>query len=65
MTIPAAELRKLAASYSCSVKTLRRLLQRGVDVTDPAEVAAAMAGQRNISSPMAEAVLAQLETIES
>lgn len=52
MTIPAAELRKLSATYGCSVKTLRRLASRGIDPTDPEAIAAALAGQRNVSPPM-------------
>ena len=65
MTIPANELRKLASCYQCSVKTLRRLLYRGVDVTDASAVACQLAGQKTISHPMAQAVLAQLQIIES
>lgn len=65
MTIPADELRKLAATYSCSVKTLRRLLHRGIDVTDASAVACQLAGQKTISHPMAQAVLAQLQITES
>ena len=62
MTIPAAELRKLSTCYQCSVKTLRRLLHRGIDVTDASAVACQLAGQKTISTTMAEAVLSQLET---
>lgn len=65
MTIQTDELRKLSATYSCSVKTLRRLLQRGVDVTDASAVACQLAGQKSISHPMAKAVLAQLQNTES
>jgi hypothetical protein len=65
MTISADEIRKLANSFACSPKTLRRLLKRGVDVTSPSAVACALAGQRNISTGMAEAVLNQLQTTES
>ena len=63
--LSAAELRKLASCYQCSVKTLRRLLNRNVEITSPSAVACALAGQRNISTGMAEAVLAQLKTIKS
>jgi len=45
--LSAAELRKLASCYQCSVKTLRRLLHRGTDITDPEALASALAGQRN------------------
>ena len=65
MTIPANELRKLSTCYQCSVKTLRRLLHRGVDITDPSAVACQLAGQKTISHPMAQAVLAQLQITES
>jgi hypothetical protein len=65
MTISADEIRKLANSFACSPKTLRRLLHRGIDITSPSAVACALAGQRNISTGMAEAVLAQLKTTES
>ena len=62
MTISTDEIRKLANSFACSPKTLRRLLNRGVDITDPSAVACQLAGQKTISQPMAEAVLSQLET---
>ena len=65
MTIPAAELRKLSTCYQCSVKTLHRLLHRGIDITDPSAVACQLAGQKTISHPMAEAVLSQIKTTES
>jgi hypothetical protein len=65
MKIPANELRKLSTCYQCSTKTLRRLLHRGVDVTDASAVACQLAGQKTISHPMAQAVLAQLQIIES
>ena len=57
-----AELRKLAAYYQCSVKTLRRLLHRGVDISDASAVACHLANQKSISLEMAEAVLSHLET---
>ena len=62
MTISTDEIRKLANAFACSPKTLRRMLHRGIDISDPSAVACALAGQRNISTLMAEAVLAQLET---
>ena len=65
MTIPAAELRKLSTCYQCSVKTLRRLLNRGIDISDASAVACQLAGQKTISHPMAKAVLAQLQLTES
>ena len=65
MTIPANELRKLSTCYQCSVKTLRRLLHRGIDISDPSAVACQLAGQKTISHPMAEAVLSQIKTTES
>lgn len=52
----ADELKKLSSSYHCSVKTLRRLGKRGVDVTDPAQVAIQLARQRVVSIPMLEQV---------
>lgn len=52
----ADELKKLSSRYHCSVKTLRRLTKRGVDVTDPAAVAIQLAGQRVVSIPMLEQV---------
>jgi hypothetical protein len=55
--LSAAELRKLASCYQCSVKTLRRLLHRGTDITDPEALASALAGQRNVSIPMLETVV--------
>ena len=64
-TVPmlsAAELRKLASCYQCSVKTLRRLLNRNVDITDASAIACHLANQKSISVEMAEAVLSQLET---
>jgi hypothetical protein len=61
MTIPTDEIRKLATSFACSPKTLRRLLHRGIDISDPSAVACALAGQRSISTGMAEAVLSHLE----
>ena len=65
MTISTDEIRKLANAFACSPKTLNRLLKRGIDITDPSAIACALAGQRNISTTMAEAVLSQLETTES
>jgi len=65
MTIPTDEIRKLATSFACSPKTLRRLLHHGIDITSPSAVACALAGQRNISTGMAEAVLSHLKTIKS
>ena len=65
MTISTDEIRKLANAFACSPKTLRRLLHRGIDISDPSAVACALAGQRNISTGMAEAVLSHLKTTES
>jgi len=65
MTISTDEIRKLANSFACSPKTLRRLLKRGIDISDASAVACQLAGQKTISHPMAEAVLAQLKTTES
>jgi hypothetical protein len=65
MTIPAAELRKLSTCYQCSTKTLRRLLNRGIDISDASAVACQLAVQKTISHPMAEAVLSHLKTTES
>jgi hypothetical protein len=64
MTISTDEIRKLANAFACSPKTLRRMLNRGIDISDPSAVACALAGQRNISTGMAEAVLNQLKTTE-
>ena len=63
--LSAAELRKLASCYQCSVKTLRRLLNRNVDITDASAIACHLANQKSISLEMAEAVLAQLQITES
>lgn len=65
MTISTDEIRKLANSFACSTKTLRRLLNRGVDITDPSAVAVALAGQKTISTTMAEAVLEKLNSENS
>jgi hypothetical protein len=65
MTISADEIRKLANSFACSPKTLRRLLKRGIDISEPSAVACALAGQKSISTGMAEAVLAHIKTTES
>lgn len=65
MHVSTDEIRKLANAFACSPKTLNRLLKRGIDITDPSAIACALAGQRNISTGMAEAVLSQLETTES
>ena len=65
MTIPTDEIRKLANAFACSPKTLRRLLHRGIDISDPSAVACQLAGQKTISHPMAKAVLAQLQITES
>ena len=64
MTISTAEIQKLANSFACSPKTLTRLLKRGIDITSPSAVACALAGQRNISTEMAQAVLTHLQSIE-
>jgi hypothetical protein len=58
--LSAAELRKLASCYQCSVKTLRRLLNRNVDITDASAIACHLANQKSISVEMAEAVLSHL-----
>ncbi len=65
MTISTDEIRKLANSFACSPKTLRRLLKRGVDVTSPSAIACHLANQKSISIEMAEAVLSHLKTIKS
>ena len=65
MTISTDEIRKLANAFSCSPKTLRRMLHRGIDISDPSAVACQLAGQKTISHPMAQAVLAQLQITES
>ena len=65
MHVSTDEIRKLANAFACSPKTLRRMLHRGIDISDPSAVACALAGQRNISTLMAEAVLSQIKTTES
>ena len=60
--VPTDEIRKLANAFACSPKTLRRMLHRGIDISDPSAVACQLAGQKTISTTMAEAVLSQLET---
>ena len=62
MHVSTDEIRKLANSFACSPKTLRRMLHRGIDISNPSAVACALARQRNISTAMAEAVLNQLTT---
>ena len=62
MHVSTDEIRKLANAFACSPKTLRRLLNRGIDISDASAVACQLAGQKTISTGMAEAVLAQLET---
>ena len=65
MHVSTDEIRKLANAFSCSPKTLRRMLHRGIDISDASAVACQLAGQKTISHPMAQAVLAQLQITES
>ncbi len=56
-----AEIRQLAESYNSSVKTLRRLLAKGVDITQADQVALAISTQKNVSVLMLETVASKLD----
>ncbi len=60
-----ADFQKLARTYACTSRTIRRMAQAGVYVEDPSAVACHLANQKSISVGMAEAVLAQLKTVKS
>lgn len=56
------ELKKLARGYSCHPRTLRRIANKGIDITDASAIACHLAHQHTISVPFAEAVLNRLKT---
>lgn len=59
------DLAELAARWRCSEMTIRRMISRGVDPTEPAGVAIYLATVKNPAESTLEAVLEELETLDS